>query len=77
MGAAACKAKVILNGGAVEAAAQNLCYLVDETDYNALSDEQWKNVILQLNAAEESMFKAQRLYLEGMGFDGPWPKSMK
>lgn len=77
MGGVACKAKVILNGGAVQDSANRLCYLVDETEYNALTDEQWTAVIRHLNAAEDSMGKANRAYLEALGFTGPWPNSLK
>lgn len=76
MGGTACKAKVILNGGAVESGAHNLCYLVDETDYDALTDEQWTSVIKHLNAAEESVNKAQRAFLDALGYAGPLPHSL-
>lgn len=77
MGGVACKAKVILNGGMVEAGANKLCYLVDETEYDALTDEQWTAVIKHLNAAEDSVGKAHRAFLESLGFNGPWPNSLK
>lgn len=76
MGGLACKTKVILDGGVVEAAASKLCYQVEETEYDALTDEQWKDVIKYVNAAEDSMFKAQKTFLEALGYSGPWPKSM-
>jgi hypothetical protein len=76
MGGQSCKAKVILNGGAVQDSANRLCYQVEETEYTALTDEQWTSVIKHLNAAEESVNKAQRAYLEALGFTGPWPKSL-
>lgn len=77
MGGSACKAKVILNGGAVQDIANRLCYVVDETEYDALTDEQWIKIIEHLNAAEDSMNKATRTFLESMGFAGPWPKALK
>lgn len=77
MGGLACKTKVVLNGGMVESGAHNLCYLVDETEYDALTDEQWTTVIKHLNAAEDSVGKAQRAFLEALGFTGPWPNSLK
>lgn len=77
MGGAACKAKVILNGGAVQDLANRLCYVVDETEYDTLTDEQWTATIKHLNAAEDSMNKATRAFLEGLGFNGPWPNSLK
>lgn len=77
MGGAACKAKVILNGGAVSDGARSLCYVVEETEYDALTDEQWKAVIKHLNDAENSVNSAKRAFLERLGFDGPWPNAMK
>lgn len=76
MGGQACRAKVILNGGAVQDSAYRLCYVVDETEYDALTDEQWVSVIKHLNAAENSMHNATRALLDALGFTGPWPKSL-
>lgn len=77
MGGAACKAKVILNGGAVQDGANRLCYLVNETPDEALTYDQWIAVVKHLNTAEDAMNKAQRTFLEGLGFNGPWPNSLK
>lgn len=77
MGGQACRVKAILNGGAVQDSAQRLCYVIEETEYSALSDEQWTEVIKHLNAAEDSMGKANRSFLEALGFNGPWPNSLK
>jgi len=76
MGGVACKAKVILNGGEVQDGASRLCYLVEETEYDLLTDEQWMVIIKHLNVAEDEVGKAKRAYLEALGFTGPWPKSM-
>jgi hypothetical protein len=76
MGGTACKAKVILNGGAVQDGANRLCYAVEETEYSALTDKQWTTIIEHLNVAEDSVNKAQRAYLEALGFTGPWPASL-
>lgn len=76
MGGQACKAKAILNGGDVQSVAEKLCYAIEEVEYGTLTDDQWNSVIKHLNAAEDSMFKAQKTFLEALGFSGPWPKSM-
>lgn len=76
MGGVACKAKVILNGGDVQDGASRLCYLVEETDYSALTEDQWLNIVKHLNAAEDSVDRAKRSFLESLGFNGPWPKSL-
>lgn len=77
MGGTSCKAKVILNGGAVQDLANRLCYEVKQTPEDSLTYDQWINMVTHLNAAEESVSKAQRIYLEALGFNGPWPKAMK
>lgn len=77
MGGISCKAKVILNGGAVQDGASRLCYQVEETEYSALTDDQWISVIKHLNEAENFVNKAQRTFLEALGFTGPWPNSLK
>lgn len=77
MGAAACKAKAILNGGAVQDLANRLCYVIEETEYDTLTDAQWVDLVKHLNAAEDAMHKAARSYLESLGFTGPWPNSLK
>ena len=77
MGGVSCKAKVILNGGAVRDGANRLCYLVDDTEYSALTDDQWTAIIKHLNTAEDAMDKAERALLEGLGFAGPWPNRLK
>lgn len=77
MGGTACKAKAILNGAAVQDLAERLCYLVDETEYASLTDDQWIAVVKHLNTAEDAVLKAQKTFLEALGFNGPWPNSMK
>lgn len=77
MGALACKTKIIINGGAVQDLANRLCYRVEDTPEDSLNYDQWIGIIKHLNAAEDSMHKAQRAYLEAVGFQGPWPNSLK
>lgn len=76
MGGTACKAKVILNGGMIEAATQKLCYLVEEIPYEDFPEKEGLEVVDLLNRAENLVFKAQRVILESQGFAGPWPKSL-
>lgn len=76
MGGVSCKAKAILNGGGVQDGAARLCYLIDETEYAALTDDQWIAVIKPLNAAEDAVNKATRAFLDALGYTGPLPKSL-
>lgn len=76
MGALACKTKIIINGGAVQDLANRLCYRVEETPPDALTYDQWIAIVKHLNTAEDAMCKAQRAYLEALGFMGPWPKAL-
>lgn len=76
MGGQSCKAKIILNGGMIQSAAKELCYLVDETAYGELPEKEGLEIVDLLNRAENLVFKAQRLFLESQGFAGPWPKSL-
>lgn len=76
MGGQSCKLKVILNGGMVESAAANLCYMVDEIPYESFPETDGLRVVALLNEAENAVFKAQRIMLESQGFKGPWPHSL-
>lgn len=76
MGALACRTKIILDGGLVQDAAQKLCYRVEQTADDALTYEEWIDVVKHVNAAEDAILKAQKVFLEALGFSGPWPKAM-
>jgi hypothetical protein len=76
MGGTACKAKVILNGAMIESATHQLCYLVDEVPYDQFPEQAGLEMVDLLNRAENLVFKAQRVFLESQGFQGPWPKSL-
>jgi hypothetical protein len=77
MGAAACKAKIILNGGAIQDAANRLCYQVEEVPAEDFPYKEGQEIVALLNEAEDLVFKAQRVFLESRGFTGPWPKALK
>lgn len=76
MGGTACKAKIILNGGAIQDAANRLCYQVEEIPGETFPYKEGIEIVKHLNDAEESVMKAQRVFLESLGFNGPWPKSL-
>lgn len=71
----ACKTKIILNGSNAASILNKLCYIVEEmtVDQDITTGEE---LIKLLNKIEDDSLRAQRLFLEGIGFRGPWPKSM-
>jgi hypothetical protein len=77
MSGAACKAKVILNGGAIQDAANRLCYQVEEIEAADFPYDEGVKMVKLLNEAEDLVFRAQRIFLESIGFDGPWPNALK
>ena len=76
MGGLACKTKIILDGDVVADAVYSLCERVKETPDEALDYDEWVAIVKHINAAEESVFKAHRAFLEALGFTGPWPKAL-
>jgi hypothetical protein len=71
----ACKTKIIINGGNAANMLNELCYRVKDLDADGTittSDD----LIKLLNKIEDDCGKAQRLYLEGIGYRGPWPKAL-
>lgn len=75
MGGAAC-AKVIRNGLRIIQITQGI---VDDARKAEAEGVYMKNdieIIECLNEMENLAFKMDRLYLEGRGYTGPWPKSM-
>lgn len=70
-----CKTKIILNGGNTANMLNELCYQVKELPSDQdipTSDE----IIKLLNKMEDDAGKVQRLFLEGIGYKGPWPKAL-
>ena len=76
MGGQSCKAKIILNGGAIQDAANRLCYQIEEVPYEDFPEKEGLEIVDLLNRAENLVFKAQRVFLESQGFTGPWPKAL-
>lgn len=71
-------AKVILNGGIAAANLNEIC----KTIYQHLEKEgnkftNIKELVIQANLIEDEVDKFRRMVLEGLGFTGPWPKSLK
>lgn len=60
----------------IQAAAEKLCYMVEDMDYEELPEKAGLEMADLLNRAENLVFKAQRVFLESQGYQGPWPKSL-
>lgn len=71
----ACRTKIIINGGNTANMLNELCYLVKDFpgDVDIPTGEA---LIKLLNKMEDDAGQAQRLFLEGVGFSGPWPKAL-
>lgn len=76
MGAAACKAKIILNGASIYNETEELCAQVEALPAKAFTDEDAYAVVRLLNTAEDAVMAAKRVYLEMVGFEGPWPAAL-
>lgn len=77
MGGNPCRLKVILNSNRTASNLDNLCYLVEETDYSELSDEQWIEIAGHLNDAEDASNRATRAFLDAHGYTGPLDHSLQ
>jgi len=76
MGGTSCKAKIILNGSSIYNEAEELCAQVEATDAETFDYEAGLAMVGLLNAAEDAVFAAKRVFLEMNGFSGPWPASL-
>lgn len=76
MGGAAC-AKIIINGrrslATIEEIVAEAIKARDNGTYFHGDDE----IVVLFNEIEDAADKAAKAYLEGQGFKGPWPRSMK
>lgn len=78
MSEAACKAKIILDGGSAAGYAQALCNAaMSLTDKQTakLTDEVAYPIIERLIIAENALEDAHNLFLDAVGYDGPRPGS--
>jgi hypothetical protein len=70
----ACRTKIIINGDTVSGVLNAACEAI-----KGLKPEQIKHgkeLIELLNQMEDEAFQVQRLVLDGVGFAGPFPKSL-
>lgn len=72
----ACQTKIIINGDNVAKLVETLCEQVEYRRNNDLPIPNGHAVIKALNDAEDAACKAQRLFLRGIGYQGPLPNSL-
>jgi len=71
-----CEAKVILNG---DIAASNLAATCEAIERHVAQGKTFSNIydlVVQANKIEDETDKFRRMVLEGIGFKGPWPRSL-
>ena len=69
-------AKVILNG---DVAAKNLDAICETIERHLDAGLKFTNIsalVVQANHIEDEVDRFRRMVLEGLGFTGPWPKSL-
>jgi hypothetical protein len=71
----ACKTKIIINGGNAANLLNEVCYRVKElpVDVDITTSDK---IIHLLNRIEDDACQVQRLFLQGIGYVGPFPKAL-
>lgn len=71
-------AKVILNGGVAARVLDETCHTIYQyLEKEGNKFENIEDLVVRANEIEDKVFDFQREVLEGLGFTGPWPKSLK
>lgn len=69
--------KIIINAGIAASVLEETCSLVYRRTEAGHGFPNATELVKMANEIEEMCFKFSRAVLEGVGFNGPWPKSMK
>lgn len=69
--------KVIINGGVAASNLQAVCERIYDRIEGGYTFPNIKDLVKQANKIEDEVDKFRRMYLEGSGFTGPWPKSLQ
>lgn len=72
----ACQTKIIINGDVAAKVLEITCEAIERHIAAGGTLANGAAMLLLLNKIEDDAFKVQRLFLEGVGFTGPWPKSL-
>lgn len=69
--------KLILNGDIPADVLNRLCEQIEYRRANDLEIPNTPELIRILNSVENLVFYAERRFLEGIGFHGPWPNALR
>lgn len=70
-------AKVILNGGIAASNLDEICSTIYQHLEQGHKFTNITELVVQANLIEDEVDKFRRMVLEGLGFEGPWPKSLE
>lgn len=68
--------KVILNGGIAARNLDEICHTIYDHLEQGHKFTNIADLVVQANLIEDEVDKFRRMVLEGLGFTGPWPKSL-
>jgi len=68
--------KIILDGDLVGAVFQVTCERIEAFLANGQHLQHTDTILQKLIAAEDAAFEFQKAVLQGMGYNGPWPKCL-
>lgn len=74
MGDAACKLKIILDGGNASRLIESICETTQAADASLFTDEAAYPIIKNLNTMEDLAVETQKMLVKVIHYDGPLPK---
>jgi len=72
----ACQTKIIIDGDSVAKLFEATCEGIERFLDKGGSFKNSDKILTKLVAAENAAYEFQRAVLEGMGYNGPWPKCL-
>lgn len=72
-----CEAKIILNGDIAAKVLESICERIEVFVAAGRTFPNAHKLVVMANKLEDDAFKFTREAMEQIGFQGPWPKSMK
>lgn len=73
----ACQTKIIINGDVAAKILETTCEAIERHLAGGGKLPRGLEMIVLLNQIENDAFKLQRMFLESVGFTGPWPHSLQ
>ncbi len=72
----ACQTKIIINGDVAAKVLETTCEAIERHLAAGGELPKGRDMIVLLNRIEDDAFKLQHMFLESIGFAGPWPHSL-